>query len=42
MLCGQLDFTGRLPEPWYRSVDGIVTDEYLFPREDGEICTAHA
>ncbi|MBQ3270557.1 MAG: glycoside hydrolase family 3 protein [Clostridia bacterium] len=27
VLCGCADFTGRLPEPWYGSVDQIGTDE---------------
>ena len=27
MLCGQDSFTGRLPSPWYSSVDQIGTDE---------------
>ena len=27
VLCGLTDFTGRLPEPWYGSLDQIGTDE---------------
>lgn len=30
VLCGFSDFTGRLPEPWYGSVDQIGTDECIF------------
>ena len=29
VLCGCADFTGRLPEPWYASVDQIGTGEYF-------------
>ena len=27
VLCGGSDFTGKLPSPWYSSVDQIGTDE---------------
>ena len=30
VLCGCADFTGRLPEPWYGSIDQIGRDEYVF------------
>ena len=30
VLCGCAAFTGRLPEPWYGSVDQIGTDECVF------------
>ena len=30
VLCGYADFTGRLPEPWYGSVDQIGTDDCVF------------
>ena len=30
VLCGGADFTGRLPEPWYASLDQIGTDACLF------------
>ena len=30
VLCGCADFTGRLPEPWYGSIDQIGTDECVF------------
>ncbi|MBP5249012.1 MAG: glycoside hydrolase family 3 protein, partial [Lachnospiraceae bacterium] len=35
VLCGCADFTGRLPEPWYASVDQIGTDKCLFERGYG-------
>lgn len=35
VLCGCADFTGRLPEPWYDSVDQIGTDKCLFERGYG-------
>lgn len=35
VLCGCTDFTGRLPEPWYGSVDQIGTDKCLFERGYG-------
>ena len=35
VLCGFSDFTGRLPEPWYGSVDQIGTDECVFERGYG-------
>ena len=35
VLCGCADFTGKLPEPWYASVDQIGTDKYLFERGYG-------
>ncbi len=35
VLCGASDFTGRLPEPWYGSVDQIGTDECFLPRGYG-------
>ncbi len=31
VLCGGTDFTGRLPAPWYSSVDQIGTDECWLP-----------
>ena len=30
VLCGCADFTGRLPEPWYGSLDQIGTDDCVF------------
>ena len=30
VLCGCADFTGRLPEPWYGSIEQIGTDECVF------------
>ncbi|MBP5432594.1 BspA family leucine-rich repeat surface protein [Ruminococcus sp.] len=30
VICGCSDFTGRLPEPWYGSVEQIGTDENVF------------
>ena len=30
VICGCSDFTGRLPEPWYGSIDQIGTDENVF------------
>ena len=35
VLCGCADFTGRLPEPWYGSVDQIGTGECRFERGYG-------
>lgn len=35
VLCGCSDFTGRLPEPWYSSVEQIGTDGCLFERGYG-------
>lgn len=35
VLCGCADFTGRLPEPWYGSVDQIGTDACRFERGYG-------
>ncbi|MBO4927371.1 MAG: glycoside hydrolase family 3 protein [Clostridiales bacterium] len=35
VLCGCSDFTGRLPEPWYGSVEKIGGDEVLFERGYG-------
>ena len=35
VLCGQKPFTGRLPSPWYSSVDQIGTEEYWLPRGFG-------
>lgn len=35
VLCGCSDFTGKLPEPWYESVDQIGTDKCLFERGYG-------
>ncbi len=35
VLCGCADFTGRLPEPWYGSVDQIGTDECFLKRGYG-------
>ena len=30
VLCGCADFTGRLPSPWYGSVDQIGTDDCVY------------
>ena len=35
VLCGCADFTGRLPEPWYGSVDQIGTGECFLERGYG-------
>lgn len=35
VLCGWADFTGRLPEPWYGSVDQIGTEACVFRRGYG-------
>ena len=35
VLCGCADFTGRLPSPWYASVDQIGTNECAFERGYG-------
>ena len=35
MLCGEADFTGRLPEPWYGSVEQIGTEACVFERGYG-------
>lgn len=35
VLCGLSGFTGRLPEPWYGSVDQIGTEECFLPRGYG-------
>ena len=35
VLCGCADFTGRLPEPWYGSVDQIGTGNCAFERGYG-------
>ena len=35
VLCGRADFTGRLPSPWYGSVDQIGTDECFLERGYG-------
>lgn len=35
VLCGCSDFTGKLPSPWYSSVDQIGTDECWFERGYG-------
>ena len=35
VLCGCSDFTGKLPSPWYASVDQILTDKDLFDRGYG-------
>lgn len=31
VLSGKVNFTGKLPMPWYSSVDEIGTDRYMFP-----------
>ena len=31
VLCGEKPFTGRLPSPWYRTVEEIRTDECRWP-----------
>ena len=35
VLCGRSDFSGRLPEPWYGSVDQIGTEECFLKRGYG-------
>lgn len=35
VLCGCSDFTGRLPSPWYGSVQDILTDKCVFERGYG-------
>ena len=35
VLCGCSDFSGKLPEPWYGSVEQILTEEVLFERGYG-------
>lgn len=35
VLCGQKPFTGRLPSPWYSSVEQIGTEECWLPRGFG-------
>lgn len=35
VLCGCADFTGRLPSPWYGSVQDILTDKCVFERGYG-------
>ncbi len=35
VLCGRNDFTGKLPSPWYNSVDQIGTDTYWLPQGYG-------
>lgn len=35
VLCGGAEFTGRLPSPWYGSVDRIGTDECMFEQGYG-------
>jgi len=35
VLCGCADFSGKLPSPWYASVDQIGTDNCLFKRGYG-------
>ena len=35
VLCGCADFTGRLPSPWYGSIDQIGTDKCWFERGYG-------
>ncbi len=35
VLCGCADFTGKLPSPWYGSLDQIRTDECRFERGYG-------
>lgn len=31
VLCGKVNFTGKLPMPWYSSVDEIGTEKCMFP-----------
>lgn len=35
VLCGGTDFTGRLPSPWYSSVDDIGTGKYWLEKGYG-------
>ena len=35
VLCGCTDFAGKLPSPWYGSVDDIGTDKYFLERGYG-------
>lgn len=35
VLCGKSDFSGRLPSPWYGSVEQIGTEDCLFERGYG-------
>lgn len=35
VLCGGSEFTGKLPSPWYSSVDEIGTDECMFEQGYG-------
>ena len=35
VLCGKSDFRGKLPSPWYGSVDQIHTDECFLPQGYG-------
>ncbi|MGN0639224.1 MAG: glycoside hydrolase family 3 protein [Huintestinicola sp.] len=35
VLCGGTDFSGRLPSPWYSSVEQIGTDECMFEKGYG-------
>lgn len=35
VLCGDSDFTGKLPSPWYNSIDQIGTDECWLERGFG-------
>ena len=35
VLCGCSDFTGKLPSPWYGSIDQIGTDESFLERSYG-------
>lgn len=35
VLCGQANFTGKLPSPWYSSIDQIGTDECWLPKGYG-------
>ena len=42
VLCGRAPFAGRLPEPWYASVDQIGTGECLFETGYGLSCPGGA
>lgn len=35
VLCGAADFTGKLPSPWYASIDQIGTDQSWLPKGYG-------
>ncbi len=35
VLCGQAEFTGKLPSPWYANADQIGTDECMFEQGYG-------